>query len=143
MLTDDRIYSADKFYSMEAEVFTAYLISSSLREREKKLYNKAMAHLDLKLSNFDKEILKRMMKSKTNMATIDAGLALIKPTSLVRRKLFTMLAILEASPNYTSYFIPQEYNFSYYFKLAFTSFRAVFRAVVGFFLVKKIERKCI
>ena len=139
----DGLSNMEEVYSREAELFTAYLVSSPLKEREKKLYNKAMIHFDLKLSNFEKELLKRMMKSNTNMAIIDAGLAILKPSSLVRRKLFTMLAILEASSNYTSEFFSKEYSFSYYFKLLFIGVRAVFRTMVGVFIVKKIERKCI
>ncbi|WP_010182801.1 hypothetical protein [Aquimarina agarilytica] len=142
MITDS-LNDIEGVYSREAELFTAYLVSSPLNEREKKLYNKAMIHFDLKLSNFEKELLKKMMKSNINMATVDAGLAILKPSSLVRRKLFTMLAILEASPNYTSHFFSKEYSWSYYFKLLYVGVRAVCRTIAGVFIVKKIERKCI
>ena len=129
-------------YNLEAELITSYLLSSNVGEREKLIYAEAMRKLNIELSPYEQMLWSRMMQGKVRMAFIDAGLALKDPNNNVRRKLFTMLAILEASPNYTEYFLPKNYSFFYFFKLSFVAMRAVYRALVGVLMIKNIQRKC-
>ena len=83
-----------------------------------------------------------MLNSKWKMACIDAGLAFKDPNNNVRRKLFTMLAILEASPNYTKYFLSRSFSFFYLVKVGLVGTRAVVRAMIGILIVNSIKRKC-
>ena len=127
---------------LEAEQITDYLLSVPVQEHEKNTYADAMQKLNIQFSDYENALWKSMMKSKWRMASIDAGLALKEPNNNVRRKLFTMLAILEASPNYTSYFLSKKYSFFYIFKIGAIGIRAVRRALIGIFIVKNIRRKC-
>jgi hypothetical protein len=121
-------------FIFEAKQISNYLLPVPVRDSEKETYADAMQKLDIKFSKYEQALWKNMLKSKWRMACIDAGLAL--------RKLFTMLAILEASPNYTSYFLSQNFSFFYVFKLFFVGLRAILRAIIGLIIVNSIQRKC-
>jgi hypothetical protein len=126
----------------EAEKITYYLLGIAPEMSEKESYSEAIAKLDIRLSAYERELWESMMKSRARMALIDAGLALREPQSQVRRKLFTMLAILEASPNYTSYFLSREFSCFYLFRVGFAGIRACWRALAGSLIVGSIRRRC-
>jgi hypothetical protein len=126
----------------EAEQIGLYLLNSSIQETEKKKYADAMLKLNISFSEYEQLLWNKMLKNKWHMACIDAALAVQEPTNAVRRKLFTMLAILEASPNYTSYFLSRKYSIVYLFKIGLVGVRAIMRALVGIFIVNTIKRKC-
>lgn len=126
----------------EAEQIGHYLLSIPIQDSEKNTYADAIQKLNIQFSDFEKALWNSMLKSKWKMACIDAGLALKDPNNNARRKLFTMLAILEASPNYTEYFLSRNFSFFYLFKIGAVGVRAVFRAMVGLLIVNSIKRKC-
>ena len=129
-------------YILEAEKIGYYLLSIPIQNSEKNTYSEAMQQLEIPLSNYEKLLWKTMLKSKWRMACIDAGLALKEPANNVRRKIFTMLAILEASPNYSTYFFSRKFSFFYLFKIGLVGIRSVIRALVGLIFIKNIENKC-
>jgi hypothetical protein len=47
-----------------------------------------------------------------SVAYLDAAAALIRPRSLLRKKLLLLLALLEASPQFTEFFLPVEQSVS-------------------------------
>jgi hypothetical protein len=70
------------------------------------------------------------------MAWADAGLALVDPSSVIRRRLFLMLAVLEASPDFADQFLPRRCPPREALPVAAAAVRGAFRAVVGVILVK-------
>jgi hypothetical protein len=98
--------------------------------------------LNIPLSEYEQLLWNTMLKSKWKMACIDGGLALQEPGNKVRRKIFTMLAILEASPNYTYYFFSRNFSFFYLFQIGLVSIRSVLRAIIGLIFIKIIKNKC-
>lgn len=126
----------------EAEQIGNYLLCISIKDPEKNTYAEAMQKLNIQFSKYEQALWNNMLKSKWKMACIDAGLALKEPNNNVRRKLFTMLAILEASPNYTDYFLSRNFSFLYLFKIMGIGIRAVVRAMIGVLIVNSIKRKC-
>ena len=126
----------------EAEQIGNYLLSIAIQDSEKNTYVDAMQKLNIQFSNYEQALWNSMLKSKWKMACIDAGLAFKDPNNNVRRKLFTMLAVLEASPNYTKYFLSRNFSFFYLFKIGAVGTRAVFRAMIGVLIVNSIKRKC-
>lgn len=126
----------------EAERITNYLLNTTLQDPEKRTYSEAIQKLNIPFSKYEQALWSAMLKSKWRMGCIDAGLALKDPNNNTRRKLFTMLAILEASPNYTNYFLPKKFSFLYIFKLTVVGTRAVIRAFLGLIMVSNIQRKC-
>lgn len=129
-------------YIFEAEQIGYYLLGIHVLHSEKNTYADAMQKLNISLSNYDLLLWKTMLKSKSRMACIDAALALKEPNNNVRRKLFTMLAILEASPNYTTYFLSRNFSPFYIIKIGWVGMRAVFRAAIGIMIINSIKRKC-
>ncbi len=127
---------------VEAEQIGYYLLDISVNDAEKKTYAEAMQKLNISLSEYERLLWQNMMKSRSRMAYIDAGLAYKEPNNNARRKLFTMLAILEASPRYTSYFLSRKFSGLYIFKIGLVGMRAVFRAVIGVVIINNIKRKC-
>jgi len=69
---------------------------------------------------------------------IDSGLALIKPHSEVRRRLYLMFAILESTPEYWKYFIPVRRSGWYIITIIGVGLRSVLRAIFGVILVKAL-----
>ena len=128
--------SNDSIYYEEAERISDYLIGILPGEREKKIYADACKQLDIQFTAEEDALWKSMNKSKWRMACIDAGLALKQPSSNARRKLFTMLAILEASPTYTDYFLSKNFSPFYIIKIGLVGIRSVCRALLGLVLVK-------
>ncbi len=129
-------------YFLEAEKIGAYLLSIPIKNSEKSTYAQAINQLNINFTAFEEVLWQKMLQSNWKMACIDAGLALLQPTSNVRRKIFTMLAILETSPNYTDYFFSKKFSFFYMFKIGLVSFRAIIRAIFGVVLIKIIQKKC-
>ncbi len=119
-----------------------YLLSIPIEDSEMDTYADAMQKLNIQFSKYEQTLWSCMLKSKWKMTCIDAGLALKEPNNNVRRKLYTMLAILEASPNYTRYFLSRNFSFFYLFKVAAVGMRAVFRAALGIIIINNIKRKC-
>jgi hypothetical protein len=67
---------------------------------------------------------------------VDAGLALTKRNSGVRKKLLLMSAILEATPQYYSYFLSKNESPLYVFYITFILAKSFFKALVGIALLK-------
>ncbi len=126
----------------EAEQISNYLLSIPIQDSEKYTYADAMQKLNIQFSNYEQALWCNMLKGKERMAFIDAALAFKEPNNNARRKIFTMLAILEASPNYTSYFLSRNFSFFYLFKIGAIGIRAIFRAMIGIFIINSIKRKC-
>ncbi|MBL7882752.1 MAG: hypothetical protein JNL69_01685 [Bacteroidia bacterium] len=129
-------------YYHEASRITSYLLSMNAQQKEQEVYASAMEKLSISFSAYEQALWKSMMSSTFKMACIDAGLALTDSTNNVRRKLFTMLAILEASPNYTACFLSKEYSKWYFLKLIFVGMRSICRAMIGLLIIKIIKQRC-
>ncbi|MBX7180881.1 MAG: hypothetical protein K1X82_02120 [Bacteroidia bacterium] len=123
----------------EAIAISIYLLgkpcSSTLVER----YIRAHQKHEIKLEHKDVKLWKWALNGRFWMACIDSGLALVQPKSPIRRKIFTMLAILEASVENTSFFLPTAQSpFVVWVKLFQQGVKAVFFSLLGLVLVKLI-----
>ncbi len=127
---------------LESERITNYLIGIPIHETEKNTYAAAMQKVTISFSKYEQLLWQNMLKSKWRMACIDAGLAVKEPNNSVRRKLFTMLAILEASPNYTSFFLSKRFSFFYLFKIGIVAMHAFIKLLIGLIIINTIKRKC-
>jgi hypothetical protein len=129
-------------YLYEAEQIGNYLLGISILDAEKNTYQRAMLMLNISFSPYEQALWNSMLISKWRMGCIDAALALKDPNNSTRRKLFTMLAILEASPTYTAYFFSRKFSIFYLFKIGLVGIRAVLRAMIGIFIIRNIKRSC-
>lgn len=90
----------------EAQILTRYLIKEKPREKEVSLYATALSSHDASLTTKrDEHLWQLMMRNPSLIGIVDAGLALTDPHSNIRRRIFLMLSILEASPGYAATFM--------------------------------------
>jgi hypothetical protein len=122
-------------YRKEALVFGRYLLGEEPSAQAIDLYVQAMEKLNILVAGSDERLLRMVLNFPWMLEFADAGLALVKPSSVIRRKLLIMLAILETLPQYTSLFFPERTSF---LNIFFAGCRASFKAVFGIILVKLV-----
>lgn len=66
----------------------------------------------------------------------DAYDALFRPDSQLRKKLYIMFSILEASPDFVEKFLPQKRSLWYLLILAGVGIRSIYRLLMGVVFVK-------
>lgn len=124
--------------STEARVFARYLVGREASPQAVKVYEAAMQG-NVAPNATDQKLLHFMLAHPWSIGFIDAGLVFHNATSEARRRLYIMLAILEASPEHTDLFLPVQRSPWYIFTVVWTGIRAVFKAIVGLVLVKVVE----
>jgi hypothetical protein len=128
--------SKQEQYYEEADCIALYVVGEHAGIREKRIYAEAMRKLNINLTGAEEALWQSMLNSKTQMACIDGGLALLRPASQLRRKLFIMVAVLEASPHYTDHFLSRRFSFSYLVKIGLIGMRAICRGIAGIIILK-------
>src|SRR6266567_3076942 len=97
----------------EARMFTRYLIHRDANSQAIQLYKVAMSNS--KPDTTDKKLLNFMVLHPGSIGFIDAGLVFHNASSEARRRLYVMLAILEASAEYYDLFLPRKRSPFYIF----------------------------
>jgi len=120
----------------EADRIALYLVGRPAGERERIIYSQAMDRLSLRMTEAEARLWSSMLRSRRRMARVDAGLALLRPTSVLRRKLLLMLAILETSPEFADSFLPGRCPPFKALGVAGAAVRGAFRGIAGVVLVK-------
>jgi hypothetical protein len=118
----------------EAIVFTQYLIGEEADSQSIKLYNKAQQKLNITLTSKEAKRLNFILKHNFVIGMIDGALALQNAESGIRKKIYTMFAILESNPKYAKYFLPKEDKNSILHIVGY-SIRAVFNTLSGLILL--------
>ena len=126
----------DVNYFQEAEILSFYLIRQPPSEKEKLLYANAMQKLNVRLSSSEEKQWRFLMKNIWALPFADAALAVKDSSSSIRRKIFLMLAILEASPNHVECFLPKKHSAFHLILLFFVGIRSMTRRMFGFLLLK-------
>jgi hypothetical protein len=124
----------------EAELFGRYLTKDTPSKKIVTLYEKAMNRTANKVSKSDEKALAFVGKCPWSIGFIDAGLAIVRPQSEVRRRLYVMFSILEATPEYATQFLPQDQPWWYVFVVVWAGIKAVVKALLGVALVKVVAR---
>jgi hypothetical protein len=123
-------------HEREADQIALHVVGRSAGEREKALYSQAMGLLKPGMTEREKALWESMLRSRRRMAWADAGLALVRPSSVLRRKLLVMVAILEASPDYADQFLPRRCPPREALPVAAAVIRGAFRGMAGVLVVK-------
>jgi hypothetical protein len=125
--------------SREARIFSNYLLHKNPSEAATALYIKAMQANPGKLDDSEAKLLEFALKHAWLLSCIDGGLVFIKPHSEVRRRIYTMLSILETTPDFAQDFLPKQRAWWYAFVVGWAGVRGVVRAAVGVFIVKAVS----
>ena len=120
----------------EAKIFANYLVRREASPQALRLYENAIGKS--KPNKTDQKLLNFMYNHPNSIGFIDAGLIITNPESEARRRLYVMLAILEASPEHADLFLPKKRNPFYILTFIYSGIRAVVKAVLGFILVKVV-----
>ena len=118
----------------EAKAFGKYLLGEEVNARAVSLYLAAHDQTQFESDAQDRRLLTFMLRHPALIGVIDAGLAIRKNKSCVRKKLYYMLAILEAMPEYARHFLFDGSPLTNVLRLFFFGARGVMRMVVGYLL---------
>ncbi|HXB10477.1 MAG TPA: hypothetical protein VNZ45_00710 [Bacteroidia bacterium] len=125
----------EPFWAKEASVFSRYLIGQEPDEHSVALYIEAQKKLKISLKHREASQIKFVLLFPFTLPMIEGPMAILRPDYAIRKKLYTMFCILESSPKYHQYFLPQERKGSFLFTFLLTGVRAVFNTIAGLFIV--------
>ena len=128
-----------KSIEQQATIFSHYLLKQSPSPKAIQLYKDSVGDI-IQISSLDRKLFRYIEQHPLSIGFIDAALPLYSPHSEVRRRLYLMLAILEASPEYYRDFLPVERKVWYIFFVTYSGIRAVLKAAFGSVLVRIIGR---
>jgi hypothetical protein len=89
----------------EAGVIARRLIGRDPTDAERVRYAEAMTRRAVPLSARERRLWHQMLLRPRLFNAVDGALALTRPTSGIRQRGYTMLAVLEASPEHTDLFL--------------------------------------
>lgn len=116
----------------EAQVFGKFLIGEQINDRVVGLYIEAHRHVAFDMDDKDQRLLKFVLSHPFWVGYVDGGLAILKKRSGLRKKLYYLLAILEAMPEYIKHFTSSKRSpIIGLFEIGLFGVRGVFRAIVG------------
>jgi len=92
---------------VEAYLLSTYLLGSPATPVLVERYTRACATLFTDTPPADTRLLRLAGRFPWLLGPIDAGVALLRPDSVVRKKLLLMSAILEATPEHADRFLPR------------------------------------
>jgi hypothetical protein len=72
------------------------------------------------------------------LGLLDSGLALVRPHAELRRRLYLLFALLEATPEYADRFLPAARRPWYVIYIAWVGARAAVKGLLGSALVKLV-----
>lgn len=125
-----------KEQQQEAQRLSQYLVGESAPPQAVVDYWSAIDRLQCGLTEQERYVWARMMQSQIILRSVDAGLALLRPASELRKRIFIMLAILETEPALADRFLPIDRSPTYLVVIGWKGVRAVLSALVGLILVK-------
>lgn len=120
----------------EAKAFGHYVVGHQPSQTIISLYKKAVSSPDLAIDVTDQKLLAFVHRYPYLIGLIDAGLPFYKPYSEVRRRLYLILAIMEASPDHYNQFMPQKRSFLYIFAVMYFGILTIIKTIVGSVLVR-------
>jgi hypothetical protein len=124
----------------EAERFSRYLAGAPASTAIAARYADALAAGGPPLRPRDELLLRFALTRPRGLGLLDAGLALTDPDAELRRRLYLMFAILEASPEHHERFLPVDRGPLYPFAVAFAGVRGAVKAILGVVLVRLVTR---
>jgi len=123
----------------QANLFSRYLIKRDATPLAIEQYARAINTARVTDAT-DQKLLKFVERHVWSIGLVDAGLVFIKPASEVRRRLYVLSALLEASPEYHADFLATKRSPLYLLVIVYYGIRSALKAIVGIILVKVVCR---
>jgi hypothetical protein len=115
----------------ECSKLTRYLIGEEPVAQVYFLFEKAHQHISFEFAEKEEKLWSRCMRNFFLLYCVDAALAAGKTASVIRKKIFVLLAILESVPEYHHHFLPAKRSPLYFIIVFFISVKAVAAAFAG------------
>jgi len=125
-----------KITEREPQTLSKYLVGKECSSEMAQRYTNAVNKINAGLSTSDQSRWNRMLSNVFYLKMVDSGLAVTNPQSPLRKRIFIMLAILEASPDFTESFLPQKRSIFYLIPLGFRAGLSALYLVFGTLFVK-------
>jgi len=122
----------------EATIFGNYLLNRIPNTAVRSLYENIIQSSGIPISGNEEKLFRFALKNAWSIGLIDSALALLNPHHELRRRLYLMYALLEATPEYADHFLPKQRNPFYLFVILFSGCRAIVKTIIGVLLVKLI-----
>ncbi len=120
----------------EAQALTKYLIGENATKEVVDLYTLALGRIDITLSRKELKRWDKMIKNAFLLKVIDSGLAILDKCNPIRKRIFLMLAILEAQPNYCTHFFQKKRKSWYLLNFFYRGVVSVFYLMIGVLYLK-------
>ena len=125
-----------KIFPNEAQILSQYLIGKNCSGEVAENFSSAVEKLNIELNEAQTKTYQQMLNSQFLLRSIDSGMALVKSQSIIRKRIFVLLALLECTKENTAYFLPRERNWSYFFLIGLRVTKAFLYAFLGLILIK-------
>lgn len=122
----------------EVSVFCRYLSGKKATPTVALLYAEAIQKRFIPLTKKDERILNFLLNKPFFIGCVDGAMAFFAKDSAVRKRIFIMLAVLETLPEYAAGFLSRKHSFWYLFAIGARAFRAVYRLIFGFVILRLI-----
>ncbi|HRG89540.1 MAG TPA: hypothetical protein PLW44_11005 [Chitinophagales bacterium] len=120
----------------EAQILSHYLIGKNCSAAVAADFELAVSKLNITLTEAETNVYRKMLASGFIMRSVDSALALTKSQSLIRKRIFVMLALLECTTENTAYFLPQQRSIFYFFIIGLRVVRGFAFAILGLLIIK-------
>jgi hypothetical protein len=139
LLRDD--LAIDNATAREAARIGRYLVGRAPSTALVARYARAIADLGIGVAPDERRAWMLASRRPWLLRMVDGGLALTKPSGTVRRRLHTMLAILEASPDHCDAFLPVAFGAGARLAVAAAAIRGGVAGAAGLVLVRALGVK--
>lgn len=123
-------------YENEANALSKYLVGKECSSVIADSFAEAVQKSDVQLNAAQERTYRKMLRSKFFMRAIDGGLAFTNKQSLLRKRIFIMLCLLECSIEHHPYFLPRDRNPFYFLKIGVEVTYNFMVAIAGVFIIK-------
>lgn len=121
----------------EAHMLGKYLIGREIDNQIVSLYSRAIQETNSQLMKTnEKRVWKLIQKWPWALGILDSGLAMMSSTSVIRKRILLMLAILETQPQFSRYFLDKKSKFLDFVELELNLCKAAIETALGIILVK-------
>jgi hypothetical protein len=128
-------------FAEEAVAFGRYLTGQSPGQQCIDLYVAAVVKRAGIVSGGDARLISFARRHPHALGLLDAGLALARPRAELRRRIYLMFAIVEATPENCQSFLPTDRSRAYIVVVAAYLAAAMLKAILGLALIGVVARR--
>jgi hypothetical protein len=130
----------DKIINREAGNFAKYILRRPVDKVFIERYKHIIQGKQLSsISVHDNKLLEFALNHRWAIGLIDSYLAIFKPDSEFRRRLFVMFAILESSQDYEADFLPARHSAIYGFYILYIGLKSTVKIPCGFIVSTMVK----